>query len=73
MLAPVIGQEATITFHLRGVSETNISLLPLSGPKQFKPVAVLKSIKNGETVSLTVPAEYLPKEFVLRFDYMEKA
>ncbi|MBL7906176.1 MAG: redoxin domain-containing protein [Bacteroidales bacterium] len=44
----------------------------MSGPKQFKPVVELKAVKNGETATLVVPAEYLPGEFVLRFDYKEK-
>lgn len=63
---------ATISIHLRGVSETNISLMPLSGPKQFKSIANATSVKNGQTATLNIPDEYLPGEFVLRFDYKEK-
>lgn len=70
--APTFGQKTSINIHLRGVTETNISLLPLSGPNQFKSVAGLKAVKNGETATLQVPDEYLPGEFVLRFDYKEK-
>lgn len=65
-------QSKNITIHLRGVSEAKISLMPMSGSKQFKTVAELRSVRNGETASLPVPAEYLPGEFVLRFDYKEK-
>lgn len=62
----------SVTLHLRGVSESKVSLMPLSGSKQFKSVAEVQSIKNGETSVLQVPNEYLPGEFVLRFDYKEK-
>lgn len=70
--APAIGQKTSITIHLRGVSETKITLLPLSGPKQFKSIAEVQGIKNGESTTLQVAQEYLPGEFVLRFDYKEK-
>ncbi|MBK6965617.1 MAG: redoxin domain-containing protein [Bacteroidales bacterium] len=66
-------QSKNITIHLRGVTETKISLMPMSGTKQFKTIAELKSVKNGETASLPIPAEYMPGEFVLRFDYKEKS
>ena len=68
----VYGQDISVKIHLRGISETNISLLPLSGPKQFKSIAQVKGVKNGETTTLQVLKEYLPGEFVLRFDYKEK-
>ncbi|MFH1119837.1 MAG: thioredoxin family protein [Bacteroidota bacterium] len=64
--------DLTIIFHPRGVIETNITLLPLSGPRQFKSLAELKSVKSGQTAVLTIPGEYLPGEFVIRFDYREK-
>ncbi len=67
------GQNSEIIFHMRGVAETKISLMPMSGPRQFKTIAELKSVKNGGTVSVTIPEEFLPGEFVLRFDYREKA
>ncbi len=62
----------SITVHLRGVSDSKLSLMPLSGPKQFKSIAEVQSVKNGETTTLQVSKEYLPGEFVLRFDYKEK-
>ena len=61
-----------ITIHLRGVYESKISLLALSVSKTFKPIKELPGIKNGETTRLSVSQEYLPGEFVLRFDYKEK-
>lgn len=73
VLRPVaaIGQ-ATLTVHLRGVSESKISLLPLAGPKAYRPILEISSIKRGEVATLAIPPEYLPGEFVLRFDYKEK-
>jgi thiol-disulfide isomerase/thioredoxin len=61
-----------ITIHLRGVYESKIDLLSLSGTKQFKPIVKVQGIKNGETAKLAVPKENLPGEFVLRFDYKKK-
>ena len=62
----------TVTILLHGVSESKVSLMPLSGKKALKPIAEIQAIKNGETVKLQVPEETLPGEFVLRFDYKEK-
>ncbi len=65
-------QDISVKIHLRGVSETKISLLPLSGPKQFKSILEVPGVKNGETTTLKIPEEFLPGEFVVRFDYKEK-
>lgn len=65
-------QDLGITVHLRGVYECKISLLPLTGPKALKPILEVAGVKNGKTARLVVPAEYLPGQFVLRFDYKEK-
>jgi len=64
-------RDIAITMHLRGVYESKISLLGLSVSQTFKPIAEIQGIKNGETTKLTVSKEYLPGEFVLRFDYKE--
>jgi peroxiredoxin len=63
--------DAVITIHLRGVFDSKISLLSLSGNKPGKPVAEVSAIRSGETAKLQVPKENLPGEFVLRFDYKE--
>lgn len=68
----VNGQDIRVKIHIRGVSETKISLLPLSGLKKFKPVLEVSGVENGETAILKVAEEFLPGEFVLRFDYKEK-
>ena len=64
-------QDVTITIFLRGVYESKISLIPLTGSNSLKPIALADSIKNGETIILKVARDYLPGEFVLRFDYKE--
>jgi thiol-disulfide isomerase/thioredoxin len=66
-------QNATIAIHLRDVYESKISLLPLTGVNALKPITEVQGLKNGETTTLQVPEEYLPGEFVLRFDYKENA
>jgi len=65
-------QNIKITIHLRGVYESNIKLLPLSGTKMLKSIVEVEGIKIGETTLLSVPKDQLPGEFVLRFDYKEK-
>jgi hypothetical protein len=65
-------RDVALTIHLRGVYESKISLLSLSGSGTFKPIAEMPGIKNSETTKLIVLKEHLPGEFVLRFDYKEK-
>lgn len=64
-------QEVSINVNLHGVSESKLTLLPLSGPNALKPLAVVECIKNGESATLLVSKDNLPGEFVLRFDYKE--
>ncbi|MCX6249857.1 MAG: thioredoxin-like domain-containing protein [Bacteroidetes bacterium] len=45
--------------------------MALSASRTFKPIIELQGIKKGETTTLPVSKEYLPGEFVLRFDYKE--
>lgn len=65
-------RDVGIVVHIRGVYESKITLLALSGSKTFKPIAEVQGIKNGETTNLTLSLKYLPGEFVLRFDYKDK-
>ena len=65
-------RDVAVTIHLRSVYDSKISLLSLSGIKTAKSIAEVQGIKNGETTRLSVSKEYLPGEFVLRFDYKEK-
>ena len=69
---PCLSQDLSIKIHLRGVSESKLTLLPLSGKRAMKSVAEQAVLKNGETATLDVSSELLPGEFVLRFDYKEK-
>jgi len=66
-------KDLTINIHLRGVYSSKISLLPLTGTDALKPLIIIDSVKNGSTAALKVPEEKLPGEFVLRFDYKDKA
>ncbi len=65
-------QDVSLVIHLRGVSESKISLMTLSGTRTIKPIIEVNGIKNGETTKLLVPKNSLPGEFVIRFDYKEK-
>ena len=64
-------QGVSLKFHVRGVYESKITLLPLTGTNALKPITVISDIKNGISDSIIFPNAYLPGEFVLRFDYKE--
>jgi len=61
-----------LTVHLQGVFEAKISLIPFVGLKAITPIAEVPDVKNGETAVIKIPAQYLPGEFLLRFDYRVK-
>jgi thiol-disulfide isomerase/thioredoxin len=65
-------KDITIKIHLRGVYDSKISLLPLSGPNALKTNLEIPAIKNGEMATITLSKSQLPGQFVLRFDYKEK-
>lgn len=65
-------RDVALTIHLRGVYSTDISLLALTPAQTFKPLLEVKGVMNGETASLNIPAQNLPGEFVIRFDYKEE-
>lgn len=62
----------TLTIHLRGVYDSKITLMSLSVSRTSKTINEIPGIKNGQTTKITVSKDYLPGEFVLRFDYREK-
>lgn len=62
----------SVSIHLRGVYESRISLIPLSGSKQFKTISDVAGIKNNESIVLQVSQEFLPGEFMVRFESREK-
>ena len=67
----ISAQNVTLTLHLRGVYKSNISLLSLTENGTFKPITEINSVSSGATAHLDVDKQYLPGEFVLRFDYKE--
>lgn len=63
-----------LTIHLRGVYSSKISLMTQKkGSPLIQNILVKDNVDNGDTCVFIVPAEYLPGEFVLRFDYREQA
>ena len=62
-------QDIQLLIHIRGVPESNISLVPLTGIKAGKPLVRHKEVVSGQTDTLLVPADFLPGEFMLRFDF----
>jgi thioredoxin-related protein len=60
-----------LSVHLSGIYESKVSLVPLSGPKQFKAIDDVTVVNNGKTAILQVSKEYLPGEFILRFESKE--
>ncbi len=64
-------RDVELTIHLRGVYESKVSLLALSGAGLFKPIAEVQGLKDGTTTSIAISKDKLPGEFVLRFDYKE--
>lgn len=61
-----------VNIHLRGVYESNISLLPMVGDNALRPIIEKKHVKDGASCKITIPKDRLPGQFVLRFDYTEK-
>ena len=66
-------RDVKVTIHLRGVYESKITLMSLSVSRTSKTITEVPGIINGETAIITVSKDYLPGEFVLRFDYNESA
>ncbi len=66
-------KDVVISVNLRGVHESKISIMPLSGRDAYKNISLLNSIHPGDVARLKVPSDYLPGEFVIRFDYKERA
>ncbi len=64
-------QKVNLKIEVRGVYETGISLIPLTGYNALSPILRKAPVKNGETITFQIPNEELPGEFVLRFDNIE--
>ncbi len=70
---PLLAQTGNVdlTIHVRGVYDSKVTLLTLSDKRIYTPVDEIQGIKNGEKVTISVPKEILPGEFILRFNYRE--
>ncbi|MBI5873243.1 MAG: redoxin domain-containing protein [Candidatus Omnitrophica bacterium] len=66
--------ERTIRVHLQEVFDAKVSVIPFNGLKAVyaNPIGEVSGVKNGETATFKIPAEYLPGEFLLRLDYRAK-
>jgi hypothetical protein len=64
-----IAKDVIITISLFGVRESTIRLLTVVGANTLKPLLAIDGVKNGEPAILRVHDNFLPGEFVLRFDY----
>jgi len=64
-------ESISIHVHLRGVYETQISLVTLGGANAYSEIIGVNRVKNGETVMIDVPGKDLPGEFVLQFDFIQ--
>jgi thiol-disulfide isomerase/thioredoxin len=71
---PLAGQPRNVTFkiNLRGVYDSEITLMALSPSGRFAPVIETKPFRPGEDILLNLSSSYLPGEFVIRFDYRVK-
>lgn len=64
--------ERRLTVHLEGVFDAKVTLFPFEGLKAINPIAQVPGVKNGESTTIKIPAEFLPGEFLLRLDYRGK-
>lgn len=72
LFACVWGQKpTTLTIHIRGINSSDISIQPFIKGVAIQPVVKKENVQNGQTVELVVPKEYLPGEFVIRYDYKQ--
>lgn len=68
-----IAQNRKLKIHIEGVFASKVSVLPMVGKDALKPIFESSLIKAGESVTVALPADQLPGQFVLRCDYQEKA
>lgn len=65
-------KDVSLKIHLSGAYKSKVTVSSTAGAS-IKTIAENPGILNGGTAILTIPKEALPGEFVLRFDYLEKA
>jgi hypothetical protein len=62
-----------LTIHLRGVYESKFTLMTFKEESQLmQEILTHEAIRKGESATFSVPAKYLPGEFVIRSNYKEK-
>lgn len=64
-------QDRKLKINIHGVYASKVSLLPTVGQNALNPIYESPLIKAGESVTVTLPADQLPGQFVLRCDYQE--
>lgn len=69
----VSAKNVSLTIHIRGAYQSSVSLLSMTENGTFKPIVEINGIPCGSTAPLAIGKQYLPGEFVLRFDYKENA
>lgn len=60
-----------IKVNLRGVYESKISLIPLSGKGKLNSIIEIPGVREGGIITMVVPPGRLPGELILRFDYRQ--
>jgi hypothetical protein len=61
-----------LSIKLRGVYDAKITLSPFNGVRVEKSLGEASGIKAGDAVDFDIPVQYLPGEFLIRFDYRAK-
>lgn len=67
------GQDVYLEIKLRGVVSSDISIQPFVKGIAIQPVVKKENVMAGQTVKISVPKQYLPGEFVIRYDYKQLA
>jgi len=61
-----------LTVHIQEVFDAKIILAPFDGVKTAKPIGEVLGVKKGASGTITIPAHYLPGEFLLTLSYRTK-
>jgi hypothetical protein len=69
MRFPAAAQHVTLKISVRGVFQSKVTLTPLVGAKPGRPLVTTPFVDPNQTITIGVDSQYLPGEFILRFDY----
>lgn len=61
-----------ITVYIQEVFDAKVTLAPFEGVKTAKPIGEVLGVKKGASGTITIPAQYLPGEFLLTLSYRTK-